>query len=49
MIHSWNDLKVAEYRITGRMPSVEPARTGPAHPVVAASRLQAFVDSRGEG
>jgi glycosyltransferase involved in cell wall biosynthesis len=48
MIRSWNDLKVAEHRATGRMPSVEPARTGAAHPIVAASALQAFVDSRGE-
>jgi hypothetical protein len=45
MIRSWNDLKVAEHRATGRMPSVEPARTGAVHPVVAASALQAFVDS----
>jgi 2-polyprenyl-3-methyl-5-hydroxy-6-metoxy-1,4-benzoquinol methylase/glycosyltransferase involved in cell wall biosynthesis len=46
MIRFWNDLKVAEFRKTGRMPSVERPSTGLAHPVVAASELQRLVDSR---
>jgi glycosyltransferase involved in cell wall biosynthesis len=46
MIRSWNDLKVAEHRLTGKLPTVEPTRTGPAHPTVLASDLQRYVDGR---
>jgi glycosyltransferase involved in cell wall biosynthesis len=48
MIRSWSDLKVVEHRLTGRMPSVQQARTGLPSPAVAASALQSFVSSRRE-
>jgi glycosyltransferase involved in cell wall biosynthesis len=46
MIRHWNDLKVAEFLLTGRKPTLERRQPAAPHPDVALSALQSFVDCR---
>jgi glycosyltransferase involved in cell wall biosynthesis len=48
VIRYLSDIKVAEFRRTGRMPSIEATLPGAPHQAVATSSLQAFVDTRTE-